>query len=145
VGRDFALIFKVMLVFSVAKLFGRVSFETILFTSLFAAFNVPYRLQTSCLDSLSVEVPQPDYVCSQTSAFGHTNVMYGLHNASLSQIQGAFTENPMMGYRNGGTGLNLNAQFFHNKESLILCEFKLATLWCKSKFAALLSPSTSVP
>jgi hypothetical protein len=62
--------------------------------------------------SLSVEVPQPDYVCSQTSAFGHTNVMYGLHSAGLSQIQGAFTENPMMGYRNGGIGLNLNAQFF---------------------------------
>ena len=62
--------------------------------------------------SLSVEVPQPDYVCSQTSAFGHTNVMYGLHSAGLSQIQGAFTENPMMDYRNGGTGLNLNAQFF---------------------------------
>ena len=61
---------------------------------------------------LSVEVPQPDYVCSQTSAFGHTNGMYGLHSAGLSQIQGAFTENHMTGYRNGGIGLNLNAQFF---------------------------------
>ena len=61
---------------------------------------------------LSVEVPQPKYVCSQSSAFGHTNVMYGLHSAGLSPTQGAFTDNHMMGYRNGGTGLNLNAQFF---------------------------------
>ena len=61
---------------------------------------------------LSVEVPQPDYVCSQPSAFGRTNVMYGLHSASLSPIQGAFIENYMMGYKNGGPGLNLNGQFF---------------------------------
>ena len=63
-------------------------------------------------------MPQPDYVCSQHSAFGHTNVMYGLHSAGLSPIQSAFTENHMMGYRNGGPGLNLNVHFFHNKESL---------------------------
>jgi nucleoside-diphosphate-sugar epimerase len=42
VGRDFALFFKVMLVLRVAKLFGRFSFQTLLFTSLFAAFSVPY-------------------------------------------------------------------------------------------------------
>ena len=61
---------------------------------------------------LSVEVPQSDYVCSQPSAFGHTNVMYDLHSAGLSPIQGAFTGNHMMDYKNGGTGLNLDAQFF---------------------------------
>ena len=61
---------------------------------------------------LNVEVPQPDYVCSQPSAFGHTNVMYGLHSAGLGPMQRTFTENQIMGYRNGGTGLNLNAQFF---------------------------------
>ena len=61
---------------------------------------------------LSVEVPQSDYVCSQPSAFGPTNVTYGLHSVGLSQNQGAFTENHMMGYRIGGTGLNANAQFF---------------------------------
>jgi hypothetical protein len=60
------------------------------------------RLASSSVDrnfraSLSVEVPQPDYVCSQTSAFGHTNGMYGLHSAGLSQIQGPFTENHMGG------------------------------------------------
>ena len=61
---------------------------------------------------LSVEVPQPDYVSSQTSAYGHTNVMYSLHGAGVSPNQGAFTENHMMGYKTGGTSLNLNAQFF---------------------------------
>ena len=61
---------------------------------------------------LNVGVPQSDYVSSQTSAFGHTNVMYGLQGVGLSQNQGAFTENHMMGYRIGGTGLNANAQFF---------------------------------
>ena len=36
--------------------------------------------------------------------------MYGLHSAGLSPI--AFTENHMMGYKNGGPGLNLNVHFF---------------------------------
>jgi hypothetical protein len=57
---------------------------------------------------LSVEMPHPDYVCSAPSAFGNTNVMYGVS----SPMQGAFTENQMLGYRNGGPGLNLNAQFY---------------------------------
>ena len=61
---------------------------------------------------LSVEVPQPEFVCSQSSTFGHTNVMYGLHSASLSPTQGASSDNLMMGYRHGGTGLKFNAQFF---------------------------------
>jgi hypothetical protein len=51
-------------------------------------------------------------VCSAPSAFGHTNVMYGGHSAGASPVQGAFTENHMPGYRNGGPSLNLNAHFY---------------------------------
>ena len=93
---------------------------------------------------LSVEVPQPDYVCSQPSAFGRTNVMYGLHSASLSPIQGAFIENHMMGTEMVGLVLTSMANYFHNKESLILCEFKFAVLWYKSKYTTFLWPFTSV-
>lgn len=41
-GRDFSLFFKVILVLRVLKFFGRFSFQTFLFLSLFAAFSVPY-------------------------------------------------------------------------------------------------------
>ena len=58
----------------------------------------------------SLEMPHPNYVCSAPSAFGHTNVMYGGHSAGSSPIQGTFPENHMLIYRNGGPGLNLNAQ-----------------------------------
>ena len=61
---------------------------------------------------LSVEMPHPDYVCNRSSAFGHSNVMYGVHTTGVSPMQAGFTENHMVGYRNGGPGLNLNAQFY---------------------------------
>ena len=57
-------------------------------------------------------MPHLDYVWSASSAFGHTNVMYGGNSAGVNPIQGAFTENHMFGYKNGGHGLNLKVHFY---------------------------------